>query len=35
MVVGSTLAVVDSHFFNCSSGGSGGAIHAELLVTTP
>ena len=35
LVVGSTLDVVDSHFVGCSSGGSGGAIHAELLVTKP
>jgi hypothetical protein len=31
LVVGSTLEVSDSHFVNCSSGGTGGAIHAEPL----
>jgi hypothetical protein len=31
LVVGSTIEVLDSRFVNCYSGGSGGAIHAELL----
>ena len=31
LVMGSQLEVVDSTFSNCSSGGSGGAIHGEPL----
>ena len=34
IVMGSQLEVVDSTFFNCSSGGSGGAIHGEPIANS-